>query len=60
MYYQIPNLAANILSAGYEQVPLIPRAIAAKFGVGMSSDGTLIYDRPDQIVARQIYHFVRK
>lgn len=60
MYYQIPNLATNILGAGYEQVPLIPRAIAAKFDVRMSSDGTLIYDRPDQIVARQIYHFVRK
>jgi len=60
MYYQIPNLAANLVGTGFEQIPLVPKAVAAKFDVRVSTDGTLIYDRPDQIVARQVYHFVRK
>ncbi|MEZ4087611.1 MAG: hypothetical protein R3B71_04765 [Candidatus Gracilibacteria bacterium] len=51
---QLPEQIRNL---GYKIEPLIPKDIAARHN--LKSEQSLVYDRPDQIVGRQIWKFVR-
>ncbi len=57
-FHSIKSLPEKIEKLGYHIEPLIPRSVAAKFGV--KADESLIYDRPNQIVGREIWKFIRK
>lgn len=54
----ISALPGQISQLGYKTESLIPKEILVKFS--LPSEESLIYDRPDQIVARQIWKFVRR
>lgn len=51
------QLPEKLRSLGYKIIPLIPKDISTKFS--LPTEESLLYDRPDQIVGRQIWKFVR-
>jgi tRNA (guanine10-N2)-dimethyltransferase len=58
-YISLENLTDLVSGHGFRPEPLIPNKIAARFGLKMPASPSLIYDRPDQIVAREIWKFVK-
>lgn len=51
------QLPQKITTLGYKIAPLIPKDITTKFS--LQAEESLLYDRPDQIVGRQIWKFIR-
>ncbi|MBI2463963.1 hypothetical protein HYV57_03330 [Candidatus Peregrinibacteria bacterium] len=49
----------KICSLGYSVIDLIPDHVAKKYEIGKPETPSLLYDRKDQIVAREIYKFVK-
>jgi len=58
-FHTIKNLPERITKLGYKIVPLIPKEISAKFSLPQTERHSLIYDRPDQYVGREIFKIVR-
>lgn len=56
----IERLAEEVEKIGYEVVPLIPASILQKHGLQAARKPTLVYDRPDQIVGREIWKLMVK
>lgn len=52
------KLPQKLVNLGYKIVPLIPKEVSTKFF--LHTEESLIYDRPDQIVGRQIWKFVKR
>ncbi len=59
-FFFIEALPERISALGYDIQPLIPNQLAAKFGIRLHDRQSLIYDRPEQIVGREIWKFVKK
>ncbi len=59
-FYFIENLIEEIESLGFVQVPLVSREILENFMVRLTDRGSLLYDRPDQVVGREIFKFSKK
>ncbi len=55
--HTMDQLPEQIKNLGYKIEPLISKDIAARHN--LKSEQSLLYDRPDQIVGRQIWKFVR-
>lgn len=55
--HTMEQLPEQIQNLGYKIEPLIPKEIAARHN--LKSEQSLLYDRPDQTVGRQIWKFVR-
>lgn len=53
----VPEIARKM---GFLIDPLIPHRLAAKYNLPIHARESLIYDRPDQTVAREIFRFVKK
>lgn len=49
----------KIISLGYSVIDLIPEKIAKKFGIEKPNRPSLIYEREGQVVAREIWKFVK-
>ncbi len=56
----IENLVEKISAIGFEIEEVIPQEIQIQHGLRGYPRKGLIYDRPDQIVAREIWKFVRR
>jgi tRNA G10 N-methylase Trm11 len=56
-FHFIPGIAGKITETGFSQDDPIPSEIAAKFNLRGTPRGSLIYDRPDQVVGREIFVF---
>lgn len=54
------GITTDIEKLGFKSVNLIPKSISKQFNLKASSKESLVYDRPDQIVAREIWKFVKK
>jgi len=59
-YIRIENFPSLISDNIFKIEPLISHAEAAKYNISISKEPSLIYDRPDQIVGREIYKIVKK
>lgn len=59
-FFFLENIVQDITKLGFEAQPLIPKNISAKFNLKTFARLGLIYDRPDQIVCREIWRFVSK
>ncbi len=57
-YFFLENLVEDIAKLGFKAEPIIPGDISKKFGLKVYQRYGLIYDRPDQIVCREIWKFV--
>ena len=53
------ELPKKIAQLGFTAEELIPNDIRSKFGLGQSITPSLAYDRPDQIVGREVWRFVK-
>ena len=58
-YFFLEDLVEEIAQMGYRAEPLIPHEISKKYGLKVYERLGLIYDRPDQIVCREIWKFVK-
>ena len=56
----IDALPGQIKQLGYDIEPLIPENVAKPFGLKTFGRQSLVYDRPDQLVGREIWMFIRK
>ncbi len=54
------DIPEDIEKLGFKAINPIPGLLYAQFGLKKHPRAGLIYDRPDQIVAREIWKFVRK
>jgi len=54
------NIDNKIKKLGFESQPLIPKEIISQFNLKTFQRQSLIYDRPDQIIGREIWKFVKK
>ncbi|MFA5830141.1 MAG: hypothetical protein WC843_06690 [Candidatus Gracilibacteria bacterium] len=59
-FHFIEGLSEIIPRLGYDTEPLIPDQLAQREGLRMFQRPTLVYDRPDQIVGREIWKLVKK
>lgn len=59
-FFFIEKLDDKIAGLGYKPAALIPSALISKFNLKDTGHRSLIYDRPDQVVGREIYKFIRK
>ena len=59
-YFFLENLPQELARQGWHAEPLIPNEISKKFGLHTYARLGLIYDRPDQIVCREIWKFTNK
>ncbi|MFC1748807.1 TRM11 family SAM-dependent methyltransferase [Pseudomonadota bacterium] len=59
-YLYLEGLVENVKQMGYKVDPLIPHSIMNKFEISGGEREGLIYDRENQVVAREIWRFVRK
>ena len=59
-YFLVRNIVEKIKELGYDVVDLIPEKMVKDRQLEISERGTYLYDRPDQIVAREIIKFVKK
>jgi len=59
-YLFLENLVEEITKLGFHAEPLIPHDISKKYGLKVYQRLGLIYDRPDQIVCREIWKFLAK
>jgi tRNA G10 N-methylase Trm11 len=59
-YFFMENIVEEIAKMGFTAEPLIPKTITSKFGIRTFQREGLIYDRPDQIVCREIWRFINK
>jgi tRNA G10 N-methylase Trm11 len=59
-YIRIDNLTDKISGYGFKAEPLISNKFAAKFGLKTQESPSLMYDRPDQLVGREIWKFVKQ
>lgn len=59
-YFFIDQIIEKILQYGFEISSPIPKEIKTKFNIPSPLRESLIYDRPDQIVAREIWKFIKK
>lgn len=57
--HPIKNLPQRITNLGYKITPLIPKEISTKFNLPQTERPSLIYDRPDQNVGREIFKIIR-
>lgn len=55
--HAMEQLPQKITNLGYKIEPLIPKDLNIQFN--LKAEQSLIYDRPDQIVGRQIWKFIR-
>ena len=54
------NLIGKITEMGFQMQPLIPEELRGKFNLGGTNQRqSLLYDRPDQIVGREIWKFLK-
>jgi tRNA G10 N-methylase Trm11 len=58
-HIHLEDLVNRISGNGFKVEPLIPRKFTGKFGLKKEDGTSLIYDRPDQIVGREIFKFVK-
>lgn len=59
-YFFLEDLVKEIATMGFHAEPLIPHETSKKYGLKEFPRLGLIYDRPDQIVCREIWKFVKK
>ena len=59
-FHFIPGIVEKISDMGFTAEEPIPKEITEKFGIHGTNRLSLIYDRPDQIVGREIFVFRRK
>ena len=59
-YFFLENLPEEIAKLGFQAQPIIPHDISKKYGLKIYQRLGLIYDRPDQIVCREIWKFINK
>jgi tRNA G10 N-methylase Trm11 len=59
-FHFIEDLLPKIVGLGYEVRPLLPKELKNRFNLGTSQKESLLYDRPDQVVGREIWKLVRK
>lgn len=59
-YIRLENLVPKISQLGFHTEPLIPKNIAVKYDLKFDQNrDSHIYDRPDQVVGREIFRFVK-
>ncbi len=56
-FFFVENLIEDVINLGFRAEPLIPHEISKKYGLKVYQRLGLIYDRPDQIVCREIWKF---
>lgn len=59
-YIFVENLVEDIQALGFHAEPLIPKELTTKYNIRSFQRLGLIYDRPDQIVCREIWKFTTK
>ncbi len=59
-YHYINSIPETAAKLGYKVEALIPKEISDKFNLTTHRRKSLIYDRPDQTVAREIFKFIKK
>jgi tRNA G10 N-methylase Trm11 len=59
-FFFIENLVDKIIGIGYSIESLIPKEISTRYDIRSYDRESLIYDRPEQIVGREIWKFIRK
>jgi tRNA G10 N-methylase Trm11 len=59
-FHFISEIAETITARGFDIEDPIPWEICAKFGLRNTPRSSLLYDRPDQIVGREIFIFRKK
>jgi len=59
-YFFLEGIIEEAPKLGFHAEPLIPNEISKKFGLKVYQRLGLIYDRPDQIVCREIWKFIAK
>lgn len=59
-YHFIENVPEIARKMGFTIEPAIPHQLAAKFNLPIHARDSIIYDRPDQTVAREIFRFLKK
>jgi tRNA G10 N-methylase Trm11 len=57
-YFFMENLVEDLNKLGFRSEPLIPVETCKKYGLKMYQRLGIIYDRPDQIVCREIWKFL--
>lgn len=58
-FYFIPEIREEIEQQGYKIEPLFPEDLVKNFRVRALERGSLLYDRPDQVVGREIFKFIK-
>ncbi len=58
-HIHLEGLTEHVQGNGFKFEPLIPNKYAGKFGLKKEDGTSLIYDRPDQIVGREIFKFIK-
>lgn len=58
-YQFIESLTQEIKNIGFDSIDLIPEDIRQKLHIDIQKNRSIIYDRKDQIVAREIFRFVK-
>jgi len=58
-YISMDNLVEKIFNVGFHAEDLIPAELTGKFKILEKGQQSIIYERPDQIVCRQIWKFVK-
>lgn len=53
------EISEHIQKIGFKAAPLIPTEISQKFTLPVTPRPSLIYDRPDQIVGREVWKFIK-
>lgn len=59
-YLFLEGLIEEIQQMGYHIDPLIPHQIASRYSIPREKREGLIYDRRNQVVAREIWRFIKK
>ncbi len=59
-YHFIENVPEIARKMGFHIDPAIPHQIAAKYNLPIHNRESIIYDRPDQTVAREIFKLIKK
>lgn len=59
-FHLMENIVEKVKELGYSVVDLIPEKIIKDKQLTLSDRGTYLYDRPDQIIVREIVKFIKK